>query len=102
MHKRFMTFKLLLNWRLPLKLSHSRHNSSLSGLNVGAGSLIFLKKTPSFTFFKKSMQPASKNERECGAAGKIRPRIRQKGAADGIERVITAANQAERSGRPHR
>ncbi|MBR7063163.1 MAG: hypothetical protein IKI42_09045, partial [Clostridia bacterium] len=29
-------------------------------------------------------------------------RIRQKGAADRIERVITAANQAERSGRPHR
>ena len=64
------------------------------------------------------MQPASKNERECGAAGEIRPRIRQKGAADLIERlirprirqkgaadlierVITAADQAERCGRPH-
>ena len=31
-----------------------------------------------------------------------RPRIGANGAADHIEREITAADQAERSGRPHR
>ncbi|MBR0159622.1 MAG: hypothetical protein IJM24_11185 [Clostridia bacterium] len=64
LRKRFLTFKLLLNCGLPLELSRLRHNSCLLGLKAGAGSLIFLKNCPSFTFFKKSMQPARKNERE--------------------------------------
>ena len=43
-----------------------------------------------------------KNERECGAVGRIRPLIGSEGAADHIERVITAADRVRRSGRPHR
>ena len=97
LQKRFLTFTLLLNCQLPLKLSRLRHNSCYPRLKADVGSLIFLKNCPSFTFFKKSMQPASKIERECGAAGKIRPRIRQKGAADLIERVIPAADQVVRN-----
>ena len=36
------------------------------------------------------------NARECGAAGKIRPRIGQKGAADHIEREFPAADGTKR------
>ena len=99
--KHFLIFRLLLNCLTLLKLSHSRHNSYLPRLNAGAVSLIFLKKPPSFTFFKKSMQPASKNERECGAAGEIRPRIGSEGAADHIERVIPAAFSIKRRSPAH-
>ncbi|MBR7063224.1 MAG: hypothetical protein IKI42_09350 [Clostridia bacterium] len=63
--------------------------------------MVILDKFRSFLVILIPEEPA-KNERECGAAGKIRPRIRSEGAADLIERVITAADQAKRSGRPHR
>ncbi|MBQ2307446.1 MAG: hypothetical protein II184_08025, partial [Clostridia bacterium] len=49
-----------------------------------------------FGVFIPFLRPAIKNERECGAAGEIRPRMELEGAADLRERVDPGRGSGEK------